>query len=213
MWQWRLALVLLTSFLIPVVAPAQTLERTRTWDVGDKLTYTYVLKGQTLDAVEEVVEVTGSVVRTRLTIGAETYDAAYSTVDQSRMSGICVANSEACVFAPGEPWVDFPLEVGKAWSNAMTVTGETFVSGSRQSRKVEALEVIRTPAGEFQAYRVSFAGRITARGKGGQGPWRGTEKATYWLSTVKGKLVSVRLVYENSFGARSSRELVAVDMK
>jgi len=204
---------LLAAFLIPCAASAQKLERTKNWDVGDKLTYTYVLKGQSLRAVEEVVDVTDTEVRSTQRIGDRTYDAAYSTADMSRLRGICIANSESCQFAPGETWVKFPLEKGKTWSNTMTVTGQTFISETAQERKVEGVEKVKTPAGEFQAYRVSSTGRIKSRGRSGEGPWEGTESSTYWWAVIKGKLVLVKQEYQNSFGSRSSRELLSAELK
>jgi len=57
-------------------------------------------------------------------------------------------------------------------------------------------------------------GEIEARRRDdSQPPVKGTERATYWWSTVKGKLVLVRQQYENSFGARSSRELFSLDLR
>jgi hypothetical protein len=204
---------MLAALVFPAVSSAQKLERTKNWEVGDKLTYTYVLKGQFLHAVEEVIQVTDSEVRSTQTIGNRKYEAAYSTSDMSRMKGICIANSEACQFSPAERWVNFPLEKGKTWSNTMAVEGETFLSETTQQRKVEGVEKIKAQVGTFEAYRVSSSGLIKSRGKSGEGPWQGTESATYWWATIKGKLVLVKQEYENSFGARSSRELVAADLK
>jgi hypothetical protein len=209
---WLVAL--LAAFVIPTTASAQKLERTKLLEVGDKVTYTYVLKGVSLRAVEEVVEVTDTEVRLNQEIGNRTYKAVVSARDMSRMEGICISNNEACQFSPGERWVDFPLERGRTWSSTFTTTGETFVAEVTQERKVEGMERIKTPAGEFQAYRISSAGRIAWRRKWEEGRWNHiTESSTYWWTAIKGKLVLVKQEYENSSGARSSRELVSAQLK
>jgi hypothetical protein len=210
---WLVAL--LAAFAIPTTASAQRLERTKLLEVGDKLTYTYVLKGMYLPAVEEVVEVTDTEVRLNQKIGDRTYKAVVSARNMSRVAGICIANSQACQFSPGERWVDFPLEPGRTWSSTFTTTGETFVSKMTQERKVEGLEKIETPAGEFQAYKVSSTGRGAWRLKWSrEGPWNDvTESSTYWWTAIKGKLVLVKQEYENSGGARSSRYLVSAQLK
>jgi hypothetical protein len=110
--------------------------------------------------------------------------------------------------------VRFPLEKGKTWTSSVSVTGQTFVAETKQERKVEGVEQITTPAGEFTAFKVTSRGEITARSRDlTQGPWEGRERSTYWWTTIKGKLVLVKQVYENSFGERASRELVAAELK
>jgi len=209
---WLVAL--LAAFAIPTTASAQRLERTKLLEVGDKLTYTYVLKGVYLPAVEEVVEVTDTEVRIKQKVGNRTYKAVVSARDMSRVEGICISNSEACQFSPGERWVDFPLEIGRTWSSTFTVTGETFVGEDTQDRKVEGVEKIETPAGEFQAYRVVSSGRGVWWPKSGVFQRNQfTESSTYWWTAIKGKLVLVKQEYENSGGERSSRYLVSAQLK
>jgi len=205
---------LLAAFLIPTPASAQKMERTKNWEVGDKLTYTYTFADWSAHVVEQVVEVTEAEVRTTQNIGdVQRHEGAYSTADMSRMKGVCLANGEQCEFSPGEAWVRFPLEKGKSWSSSMAVTGDTFYSETSQERKVLAVEKVTTAAGEFQAYKVSSTGRIKVRRKSGEGPWEGTESATYWWTAIKGKLVLLKQEYQNSFGARSSRELLSAELK
>lgn len=200
--------------LAPAAALAQSLDQIRPWEPGDRFGHAYVLNGKAMPATEEVIEVTADHVRTRQQIGGRTYEAAYGSNDMARLEGICVANSEACRFEPGETWIRLPMEKGAEWSHRMVVTGEKFVSEVAQQRKVEAVTTIETPAGQFTAWRVSMRGEIEARRRDdSQPPQRGTERATYWWSTVKGKLVLVRQQYENSFGARSSRELFSLDLR
>ena len=75
------------------------------------------------------------------------------------------------------------------------------------------MEQVRTPAGEFQAYRVCFTGRLASMGKTGAGPHRGTETFTYWLTSIKGKLVFLKNEYTNSFGDSFTHELVSAELK
>lgn len=208
------SLAFVAACVVSTAALAQSLEQVRPWEAGDKFGHAYVLNGKSMPATEEVTEVTADRIRTRQQIGGRTYEAAYGTDDMARLEGICVANSEACRFEPGETWVKLPLEKGAEWSHRMVVTGEQFVSEVAQQRKVEALTYVETPAGQFTAWRVSMRGDIEARRRDdSQPPVKGTERATYWWSTVKGKLVLVRQQYENSFGARSSRELFSLDLR
>ncbi len=207
-------MAVITGCLAPAAASAQSLEQIRPWEPGDRFGHAYVLSGKSIAAIEVVTEVAGDRVHTRQEIGGRSYDAAYARADMARLEGICVANSEACRFEPGEAWVVFPLAKGAEWSHRMVVTGEKFVSEVTQQRKVEAVTRIETPAGQFTAWRVSMQGEIEARRRDdSQPPVKGTERATYWWSTVKGKLVLVRQQYENSFGARSSRELFTLDLR
>jgi hypothetical protein len=213
----------LSVLLLPALSPAQTMERPKLWEVGDKLTHMYVLSdGSTHDVIEEVVQVTDAEIRTTQRFFSRQYvgvlwwefDAAYATADMACMKGVSMPNTQQSQFSPGEAWVRFPLEKGTTWTSSISVTGQTFVAETKQERKVEGVEQITTPAGEFTAFKVTSRGEITARSRDlTQGPWEGRERSTYWWTTIKGKLVLVKQVYENSFGERASRELVAAELK
>ena len=96
----------------------------------------------------------------------------------------------------------------------MTVTGEAFIFEQASERTVEAVEKIQTPAGEFEAYRVSATEQIKYRAKTETGSWyTGTATFTYWLTSIKGKLVFLKNEYQNSFGGRFTRELVSAELK
>ena len=150
---------LLAAFLIPTVSSAQKLERTKNWEVGDKVTWNYVLQGKSMRLVDEVVEVTDDEVRSILQVGDhKTLEQTLSSRDLSARKGICEPNGQACTFSPAWVWVDFPLGKGKTWSATSTVTGETFISEVAYQYRVEGVEEITTPAGHFDAYRVSGSG-------------------------------------------------------
>lgn len=213
----------LALVLLPFVAHAQTMERPKLWEVGDKLTHLYVAAdGSKHDVVEEVVTVTAESIVTTQKFFAQRYSGAmwrefegrYSTADIARTMGFCWSNNEQCEFSPGHTWVRFPLEKGRTWTSPMSVTGQTFVAGLEMDKTVDGVEQITTPAGEFTAFKVTSRAEIAARSKDlTQGPWPGREQATYWLTNIKGKLALVRLVYENSFGERTSLELIRAEVK
>ena len=204
---------LLAALLIPAVSSAQKLERTKNWEVGDKATWNYVLKGTSTRLVEEVVAVTDVETRRTLQFGERIYEAAVSTRDLSYLKGICLPNGQACEFSPGYAWVDFPLEKGRTWSGRMTVSGETFIAEIAYEMKVDGVEKIITPAGEFEAYRVSGSETIRSRGKTGAGPWYGTANFRYWLAAINGKVVVAKDEYMNSFAEQFTRVLVSAELK
>jgi hypothetical protein len=213
----------LALILLPFVAHAQTMEKPRPWEVGDKMTHLYVTTdGSRHDVVEEVVQVTATEIVTTQKFFAQKYsgtlwrefEGRYSTADIARTKGFCWSNNEQCEFSPGIPWVRFPLEKGRTWKSSVASTGQTFVAGVKSDRTVDGVEQITTPAGEFTAFKVTSRGEITVRSKDlTQGPWEGRERYTCWFTTIKGKLALVRLVYENSFGEKTSLELIGAEVK
>lgn len=202
---WFLAV--LGALLMPSVSSAQELERTKNWEVGDKATWNYVYGGRSVRLVEEVVEVTDAEIRSTLRFGGRTYEQTLSTRDLSTLKGICFETGQTCEFSPREVWVDFPLEKGKRWSDRVTETGETFIVETTYQYNVEGVEKVNTPAGEFEAYRVSGSARISRSGV------LRTGNFTYWLAAINGKLVRVKDEYTNTFGPFFTRELVSAELK
>jgi hypothetical protein len=208
---WFCALV--AACLMPAVSPAQKMERTKNWEAGDKMTYNLVMNGQPMRLVEEVVEIASTQIRVMQQLDGRTYQAAHSTGDLSRVKGVCFTNGEACEWTPGDVWAEFPLQRGKSWSFKVTVTGETFVSEQTSERKVVGFETVKTPAGEFQAFKIFAVERIRFR-PNAQTTWNeGTANFTYWLTTINGKLVFLKNEYENSFGRTFTRELVSAQLQ
>jgi hypothetical protein len=200
--------------VIPAFSLAQKLERTKNWEVGDKLIYNLVVHGQSMRLVEEVVQVTNTEIRMTQQVDDQTYEVAHSSSDLSRLKGVCLSRGEGtCEWSPGDLWATFPLEEGKTWSFTMRVTSAGFVTETASVRTVEAVEMLTTPAGQFQAYRVSAHERLVSMSRAGAGPYRGTADFTYWLTSIKGKLVFLKNQYQNSFGEAFTRELVSVELK
>jgi len=172
-----------------------------------------VLSGKSKRLVEEVVAADETAVKIKYTTSDRAYDAELSARDMSYPKGICLSNGQACEFSPPLVWVDFPLEAGKTWSGATTVTGETFVSQLAYEVKVEKVETIQTAAGRFEAYKLLVKGRIKATDKNGGSPSTGQESVTNWLASVNGKLIPVKTEYKNTYGERFTRELAVVEVK
>lgn len=79
-------------------------------------------------------------------------------------------------------------------------------------RKVEKVEKVKVPAGEFEAYRVSHGARIKGTDAKGN-PFSGKEDSREWLALVNGKLALIKVEYRNSFGEKFTRELVSAAFK
>ena len=54
-------------------------------------------------------------------------------------------------------------------------------------RKAERLEKVKVPAGEFEAFKVSFSGRIKGVDSKGN-PFSGKEDGTDWFALINGKI-------------------------
>jgi hypothetical protein len=121
------------------------------------------------------------------------------------------SNSQRCSFSPGLQLLKLPLEVGKKWTTKFTVTGETFTSRVVQKRKVEKIEKVRVPAGEFEAFKIGFKGNFS--GHAGGSLFSGREKGADWVAIVGGKAIFVNSVYSNSFGEQASREMISTSAK
>jgi predicted dienelactone hydrolase len=197
----------------PTVKSRQKLERTKNPDVGDKLTYNYVRNGRSMRLVEEIAKVGETETRATLQADARTYEAVYSTRDMFWSHAICLANGQLCAWSPAMQYAEFPLEIGKTWSGKSIVTGETFVGEVTYQVKVDGIEKIATPAGQFDAYKVSASSRLSGTNKAGGAPWSGTESYADWWATITGKAVVVRTEYKNSFGETYTRELVSAELK
>jgi len=89
------------------------------------------------------------------------------------------------------------------------VKGESFTADVTQERQVDKIEKVKVPGGEFEAAKVSFSGRIKGADDKGK-PFSGKEDGTDWVAFVNGKTMVVKTVYRNSFGEKSTHELISV---
>ncbi len=202
-----------TTLVLPCFCSAQNVPEPMNWETGDKLTFNWTRNGKSIAMVEEVVGTSDSAIGIRYTAGDRSYDAALVPGTFLYPKGICLANGQACDFAPAFKWIEFPLERGRKWSGVSTVTGETFIAEVTYEHSVEKLEKVKVPAGEFEAFRIAQSGKIKARDRQGANPSTGKESGTVWIALVNGKPVPVRTEYRNSYGEKFTRELVTYQMK
>lgn len=107
---------------------------------------------------------------------------------------------------PGYQLLRFPLEVGKKWDfKTQWLNKQNGVKGGAQlDVEVKAMESVKVPAGEFEAYRLEASGYLnTVTGRN----WSAT--ATYWYAP-KAKSI-VRFVWTDKNNDYVS-ELVKLDL-
>lgn len=95
-------------------------------------------------------------------------------------------------YEPSDGKLQFPLSVGKRWSDSYVYRSGTWTSQVDRTAKVVGVERIHTQAGDFDAFRIeqstSWSG---ASGNGGYGGTRETE----WYAPAVGRIV--RMDYED----------------
>lgn len=189
------------------MAAAQKVESVTPWDVGDKASYTWVLGPKTLTLDEEVTESGAGTVKLVNRTAQRSFDVVVQWAPLRVTAGPCLSNGQQCTFGEGIVGFDLPAEKGRKWSTTFNVTGETFTADVVQERVVDRLEKVKTPAGEFETFKVNFVGRI--KGKDAKGAsFTGKEDGSEWFAILpSGKLVLVKVVYRNSFGEKAAREI------
>lgn len=209
----RSLIALLSTALTSGFVVAQTPEAHENWQVGDTLTFNWVRNGESKTLIDVVVAVTDSEVRYQSKVGDRTYDSALSVPSMAYAKGICFANGQACDFSPAYVWVQEPMKQGISWSGTSHLTGETFTADAAYERTVDGIESIKTPAGQFDAWKVSIKQRIKVKEKIGGSESSAKAEATDWIARVKGRMVTIKMEYENTYGESFSRELLSVELK
>lgn len=191
---------------------AQTMAPAKLWEVGDKATYTWTLFSKSEQIEEEVVGVSDTEIKMVERMGAKIFDRIYDIQQKGFTKYPCLNSMVQCTFTPANHWADWPLEKGKKWSNPTHFQGATFEGDLTKEHVVEGYEKIKVPAGEFDAYKISFTGKI--KGKDNQGrPFAASEKGTYWYGLINGKPNMIKFVYQNTFPEKVVRELISVEYK
>lgn len=205
--------VVFLMLLVPQFVAAQKMERPKDRESGDKATWNCVVNGKTQLLEETWTALTAEEMVGVHKIGGKEYEVVLgrSPAYQYR-KGVCLTNGQACKFSPGVNFVDFPLEKGKKWTTAYTITGETYTADVEVERKVERIEMLRVPAGEFETYVITASGRIKGKDNKGSG-FTGKEEETNWVALDSGKMIVVKAVYKNSFGEKFSFELISSSFK
>lgn len=207
-------LLTLSSFALcaPLPASAQTMEPTKLWEIGDKATYTWTLFAKSEKVEEEVTGVTDTEVIMVERMGTKTFDRIYDIQQKGYTKYPCLNSMVQCTFAPANRWADWPLEKGKKWSNPTHVVGPGGQADLNKEHVVEGFEKIKSPAGEFDACKITFTGKINGKDNSGK-PFSASEKGTYWYALINGKPNMVKWVYQNTFPEKVVRELISVEYK
>ena len=199
------------TLAVPGIAGAQKLEQLKLPDPGDKIQFNWVLNGKAQAMEEEWLSVDGDGATGVQRTGGKEYKLVVPKAG-SVSEGICLANGQPCTFSPAVTIIDLPLEKGRKWQQTFVVKGETFTVDVEAEWQVDKVEKVKTPAGEFEAFRISHKGRI--KGKDAKGAaFSGKEDGRYWLATVNGKTFLAKTEYRNSFGEKFTREATAVALK
>jgi len=198
--------------LVPVISLAQTMEPTKTLEMGDKASYAWKNRSESETVIFEVVEVNGVEVKMVERRGAKTGDRIYVSDKGGFSKSLCWAIHEQCTFSSPNLMVVFPLEKGKKWTNSQSSEGESWKADTEKKHKVVRLQKVKVSAGEFEAYKIKFSGKVTGTTNAGQ-KFKISEKATYWYALVNGKPVMVKLQYSNSNKDKVSMELTSVRYK
>jgi hypothetical protein len=190
---------------------AQKLDTAKLVEPGDKVVSNWVLNNKSQHVEEEYSAAQGGGVEGVQRAGGKEFRLVLPGVGQVS-EGICLANGQRCTFTPAVPLVEFPLEKGRKWNAQYTVKGETFTADLAAERKVDKIEKVKVPAGEFEAYRISHSARIKGTDAKGN-VFSGKEDSREWYAVVNGKLLLVKVDYRNSFGEKFVREVVSVALK
>lgn len=201
------AIAITLALLIPGAAWAQKIEAFTPWEVGDSAAYKWSIGPKVIDVEETVVESTAAETKMTQRTADRSYELRIALPSMIQLTGPCLSNGQQCSFGSGVEGLQLPLEKGRKWNTAFMVTGETFTADVVQERIVEKVEKIKTPAGEFETWRIGFSASI--KGKDAKGAsFAGKESGTGWFAFPGGKPVLVKFAYRNSFGEKASRELV-----
>jgi hypothetical protein len=203
---------ILATLIAPGFAAAQKVERLEFPQPGEKFSYNLVINNKA-QAVEDTW--TASTDTEALGVrksGGKEFEIAVTKTPLVLQKAQCISNGQACTFSPGVTLLELPLEKGKQWTTAFTAKGETFTSEVTQERKVEKIEKVKVPAGEFEAFKIAVSGRFTGIDPKGN-RYSGKEEVTEWVAMVGGKALYVKVAYRNSFGEKATQELVSMSSK
>jgi hypothetical protein len=205
-------LALAIILLVPAWSWAQKMERPKDPEVGDTIVRNWILNNKAQQITQTVQAVTDTEIQESQRVGDKTFDLILPRSNLAVSKAMCESNGQPCSFAPAIEWAAFPLEKGKKWAGTTTVTGDTFTAEVTYERKVEAIERVKTPAGEYEGFRIAFTGRI--KGKDSKGAsFSGKEDGKIWVGVISGKPVPLKSEYRNSFGEKYTTELVSASLK
>lgn len=170
--------------------------------VGDVAVYAVKLGSL---ATEDTIAVTGvdaGQIKTRYSRANRTpaeMEAIYTDEWNALVSG-----STGARFEPAPLTLQFPLEVGKTWESKVMASGATgSKSRVEMSGKVLASEKLKTPAGEFETYKIESTGWVNGVN------WNGSFKLvqTYWYAPAISRFVRIESKEYRRDGLESVSEL------
>ena len=119
-----------------------------------------------------------------------------------------VMSSNGSRFTPAARTLKFPLEVGASWeSRSDVVLADGGKSRLTFDSKVAGVENVRTPAGEFEAFRIETRGGI--QGLSWNGYFRVVQ--TQWYAPSLQRVVRSEYKEQRTSGLDTVRELKAVE--
>ena len=201
-----------TGAAAPVTIDSLTMERPKEWEVGDNATYKWVLNNKAQQLDEELTAITDTELQFVQKVGGRTYEGALERSTLALLKVMCLDNGQQCTFAPALPFWAFPLQLGKTWTATFTAKGDTFTSQVTQERRIDKIEKVKVPAGEFQAYKISFKGSYRSTENKG-GVYTGKFDGADWVALVNGKANVVKVEFRSTSGDLGTRELTAVNYK
>jgi hypothetical protein len=192
---------------------AQRMEIPKERALGDRSVFSLMVNNKTKVIEEDWVGLTDTDMVGDHKIDGKSYEVLMTRSPPYQLrKGICYSSGQVCEFSPPVNLADFPLEKGKKWRNAYTVTGETFKEEVTEERTVEGVETIRVPAGEFETWKINVASRFKGRDNKGNS-YSGRADTSMWVALVSGKMSFVKITTKSSSGDKLSRELVSASMQ
>ncbi len=159
--------------------------------VGDSAVFrdTDVRTGEVRDTVFAVVSVKADRIVSETsgaTSGARTFTDEWNPVEYK--------TGETVTFTatPFEPYLVFPLEVGRSWELPFEVDAQNRGGVGRHAKwrwqaRVTDVETVSVPAGTYPAFRITYVGQFhTAQGAKS---WDGKESGTLWYAPAVGRIV------------------------
>ncbi len=203
---------ILATLIAPGFVAAQKVERLEFAQPGDKFSFNLVINNKAQPVEDTWTASTDTEALGVRKSGGKEFEIAVTKTPLILRKAQCISNGQACTFTPGIALLELPLEKGKQWTSAFTAHGETFTSEVTQERKVEKIEKVKVPAGEFEAFKIAVSGRFKGIDPKGN-PYSGKEELTEWVAIVGGKAIYVKVVYRNSFGEKATQELTSMSFK
>ncbi len=197
----------------PGIVAAQKVESAKDREPGDKASWKYVWNNKASTLEETWTALTDDEMIGVHKVDGKEYEIVLARSPSYQLKKMrCLTIGQRCTYSPGFSFVQFPLEKGNKWTTSSSVTGETFIAEVVNERTVERVETLRTPAGDFETYKITGVGSVRSKNSKGE-VYVGKESETDWVAIVSGKMLVVKAVYKNTFGESFSLDLISASFK